>query len=134
VSKESKANVIIPQNLDNPPEKHEISAAWILARYFNCEVKFMKPVDGYHVKTADFLINGLAWEIKSPEGKSRKNTIKNQFENAKGKSKHLIIDARRCKELDDDFIINKARYELKNHRSVHRLLFISKNEKVLEIK
>jgi hypothetical protein len=129
-----KPDVIIPKNHPNPPEDHEIEAAWILARHFNTIVEFIIPTTGYGIKSPDCLFINLIWEIKSPVGNSKKNTIKNQFDNAKGKRKQLVIDGRRAKRLSDEFIISKVRYELKRHRSIKRLIYITKDEKVLEIK
>lgn len=110
-----------------------MDTAWVLARFYDCEIQFVLPTIGYHVKSVDILLHGALWEIKSPVGDSKTSTIKNQFENAKGKSKHLIIDGRRS-PLDDDFMIGQIRKELRNHRSTRRLLFITKDEKVLVIK
>jgi hypothetical protein len=44
--KEDRAQVIIPSGLTNPPEPHEISAAWILARHYNTIVEFLRPIKG----------------------------------------------------------------------------------------
>ncbi|MDR0854387.1 MAG: hypothetical protein LBN34_08450 [Clostridiales Family XIII bacterium] len=130
---EDRAKVIIPKNLNAPPEQHEIEVAWIFAFHYNCRVEFLKPNEGYKIKTADFIMNGMMWEIKSPKGNSREHTIKRQFRNAKGKNQYLIIDGRRTK-LDDKFIIGRIRFELELHPSVRKLIFIAKDKKVLAMK
>lgn len=43
-------------------------------------------------RTSDLLINGVPWEIKQPRG-SGKNNINNQFNEARGQSDRLVIDA-----------------------------------------
>ena len=86
--------VIIPVNHPSPPEQHEIDAAWILARHFQCAVEFLTPVDDYKRKTADIVMLGIQWEMKSPIGAS-KSTIGNQFSIAKKQSRNIIIDTRR---------------------------------------
>jgi hypothetical protein len=128
-----KAAVIIPNNSDILPEPHEVTVAWILARHYNCLVEFLKPINSYKIKTPDFVMNGVLWEIKSPKGNSKKHTIKDQFKNAKGKMHHLVMDGHRT-ALDDSFIENKIRFELQTHRSVKKLIFIKKNDEVIEIK
>ena len=52
------ANVIIPINLDNPPEEIEIKIAWVVARYYNQTIEFLRPVDDYKRKTPDIVMNG----------------------------------------------------------------------------
>jgi len=74
--------VTIPVGHPSPPEPHEVDAAMILARHYKCAVEFLAPVDDYKRKTADIVMLGVLWEIKSPIGAS-KSTIGNQFQVAK---------------------------------------------------
>jgi hypothetical protein len=60
--------VIIPAGHPNPPEQHEIEAAWILARHFRTTVEFLIPIDDYKRKTPDIIMLGIEFEIKSPIG------------------------------------------------------------------
>ena len=126
-----KANVIIPTDLVNPIESHEIEAAWILARHYNVIVEFLKPIDGYKVKTADFVMDGIIWELKSPIGKS-KNTIEHTLRRAGKQSRFLVFDGRRA-QLSDEFMVQKIHYELSKRRSIKKVIFINKNQEVLEI-
>jgi len=125
--------IIIPNNYKPQPEKHEIEVALIISSHFKCIIEFIQPLGGYKIKTADFIMNGQMWEIKSPQGKSKEHTIKDQFKKAKGKNHYMVIDGRRTK-LDDDLIISKINFELTKHKGIKKLLFISKSEKVVEIK
>jgi hypothetical protein len=127
----AKANVIIPTNMRNPPEQHEIEVAWIISEYFNCEVIFLKPVDAYKTKTADIKMNGIEWEIKSPIGKSTK-TIGKKLKQASSQSKYIIFDSRRS-PIADDIIENKIKYELTEHRSLKRVIMVKKDKKVIDI-
>jgi len=61
--------VIIPAELPVPPEQHEIDTAWVLARHFRAVVEFLRPIEGYKLKTADLVMNGVVWELKSLTGK-----------------------------------------------------------------
>lgn len=128
-----KANVIIPYNMNVEPEPHEIEVAWIMANNYNCVVEFLKPINSYKIKTADFVMNGLLWELKSPTGNSKRHTIEDQFSKAKGKKQNLIIDGRRTK-LDDVLVMQKIKFELEKHRSIRKLIYITKTSLVLEIK
>jgi hypothetical protein len=128
-----KPDVIISDNHPNPPEDHEVEAAWILARHFNAVVEFLIPIGGYKTKTHDIVIEGLIWEMKAPKGDS-KTTVGNQFKrSSKQRARHIVFDARRtC--LKDEEIKVKIRYEMRRRKSVKRVLFISKSRSVVEIK
>jgi hypothetical protein len=88
--------VIIPTGHPNPPELHEIDAAFVLSRHYKCSVEFLIPTDDYKRKTADIVMLGMVWEIKCPLGAS-KSTIRNQFRRASKQSKNIIIDTRLTK-------------------------------------
>ena len=124
--------VIIPASHPNPPEPHEIDAAWILARHFRCTVEFLMPVDDYMRKTADIIMHGVEWEIKSPIGDS-KSTIGNQFRTASKQSGNIVIDTRRC-ALEYDKIEKAVLLELKKRPTIKRVILIKAFEKVVEIK
>lgn len=127
--KDISDRVIIHPNLKPRPEQHELNAAHILAEHFNTVVEF---VPRSNMPTADFLINGVIWELKSPTG-SGKNNIQRQLQDAHHQSKNVIIDARRSK-IHGARIRSQVEYQFKIVRSVRRLLYISKAGKVFEIK
>ena len=114
-----------------PPEQHEIDAAWILARHFQCAVEFLSPIDDYKRKTADIIMQGSTWEIKCPIGES-KSTIRNQFRRASKQSKNIIIDTRRTKLNIEN--VNKSVYkEIRERPYIKKIILIDKFEKVIEI-
>ena len=124
------AQVIIPGNHPNPPEPHEVDAAIILSRHFRCTVEFLTPVDDYMRKTADIVMLGVEWEIKSPIGAS-KSTIGNQFSVASRQSRNIIIDTRRT-SLEYEMIEKKVLSEIKKRSRTKRVILIDKFEKVIE--
>jgi hypothetical protein len=130
-TKSLKAKVTIPGNLDNPPEQHEVDAAWILAKHYDCEVSFLKAVDSYMIKSPDISMDQVSWKIKSPQGKS-KYTVRRQLGRASKQSKYIVFDGRRT-SLSDDILINRLRDELKERHSIKRIVFINKSAEVLEI-
>ena len=111
------------------PRDHERDAAEVLALHFNTSVEFLPRTNG---KTADFIIDGVTWELKSPTGTGKHN-IKRQLQYAKHQSVNVIIDANRSK-LHKDKIRREVEYQFGIVKSVKRLLFISKDKKVVEIK
>jgi len=99
-----------------------------LAQHFRCDVEFLVPVDDYLRKSADILIRGVEWEIKSPTGGS-KATIQNQFRRASKQAKNIILDTRRSK-LDYETIEKRVLLEVKCS-SFKKVLLIDKFEKVI---
>jgi len=124
--------VIIPGGHPNPPEPHEVDVAWLLARHFHTTVQFLIPVDDYKRKTADIIMLGVQWEIKSPVGDS-KSTIGNQFQFATKQSRSIILDTRRTK-LDYENIVKKVDIEINKRSSIKRVILIDKFGKIVEIK
>jgi hypothetical protein len=122
--------VIIPAGHPNPPEPHEIEVAWILARHFNTTVEFLIPADDYKRKTADIVLLGVEWEIKSPTGKSR-NTVGYQFRRASKQSKYIVFDGRRT-PISDTAIQDRIRFEMAKRISIKRVLFVAKSSEILE--
>jgi hypothetical protein len=128
-----KPDVIIPASHPNPPEAHEVEAAWILARHFSAVVEFLIPTDSYGVKTPDIVLNGLLWEMKSPTGSARKHTVKSQFDRATHQAaRNLVFDGRRTK-LQDKYLIKEIKRELTFRRRIRKVLFISKTKTVIAI-
>ncbi|MDR0884990.1 MAG: hypothetical protein LBN22_01260 [Clostridiales Family XIII bacterium] len=130
--KSIEADVVIPNNLANPLEEYEIEVAWILAKHYNCAVRFLVAIDGYMVKTPDMVMRGVMWEMKSPCGNS-KTTISNNLKNAKKQSASIIFDNRRMKMSDPKIQADLMR-ELVKRKYISRLIMITKDEKVVEIR
>jgi len=129
ISKKIVAKVTIPLGHPNPPESHEVDAAFILARHFNCEVIFIIPKVDYKRKTPDIIMNGVEWEMKSPIGASRA-TIENQFRRASQQSKNIIIDTRRS-SLAFEVYIKSVAFEMKKRRYIKNVLLIDKYGEVV---
>ena len=123
-----KFQVSIETTSRDRPRDFEISAALILAEYFLSDVVFLRP---RYMKSPDLVINGEIWELKSPIGNS-KNTIMNNFKNARKQSMNIIIDLRRCK-LDERVAKARIKYIIKNRRHKKgKVLVISKKGEVLD--
>ena len=97
-------------NLDYPPERHEFETAKYFAE-IGKNIAFLKPSSIKGVHTPDILMDGIEWEIKSPQGSS-KRTIENNFRNAVAQSRYIIFDLRRIK-LHDNQCVAKLEKEFK---------------------
>ena len=72
------------------------------------------------VRTADFRMDGIEWEMKSPKGEG-KWLLKNILKRAARQSSHVVIDLRRTKihqtkclqELEKHFLLSKSLTHMK---------------------
>lgn len=87
------------------------------------DVELIPPSQIKGVFLPDVLINGIPWEIKAPEGNSKK-TIKHNIQNALHQSPNIILDLRRCK-LDASIAINSARREFFMSKRARRMIIIT---------
>ena len=124
--------VIIPVDLRKPLEDYEIDAANLLARHYKCDVEFIIPIDDYKRKTADILMQGSMWEIKSPEGSS-KYTIQKQIRRASKQAKNIVIDTRRT-TLAYSRIEKDVQIELNKRHNIKKIILIDKFDNIVEIK
>ena len=129
VRKSKSGNIIIPAGMRPRPRQHEIDVAEVLAEHFKIDVEFVPTTEH---NTPDFLIDGTLWELKSPQGKG-KNNIQRQLQYASHQSTNVILDASRSK-IHSSKIRREVEYQFKIIKSVKRLLFVSKEKKVVEIK
>jgi hypothetical protein len=113
------------------PELHEIEVAKILVGRFDCEIEFLRPSNSYKVSTPDIEMRGQLWEIKSPLG-CAKHTIQEQFKRSSKQSCNIIIDGQRSKRSDED-LVKDIQKEIKLHKTKRRVLFITKDKKVLDM-
>ena len=110
--------------LNTPPEKHEFATA----RYFaemGKDIVFLKPSDIPTVHTPDIIMDGVEWEIKSPDGKSRR-TIENNFRDAVKQSRYIIFDLRRI-QVPEKTCISQLEKEWKVRPYLKRLYVICKS-------
>ena len=126
--KQQTGKIIIPTGMKPRPRGHEIDVAEVLVEHFGVDVEFVKTTEQ---KTPDFLIDGVLWELKSPQGKG-KNNIQRQLQYAAHQSKNVIIDASRSK-LHASKIRREVEYQFCIIKSIKRLLYVSKDKKVVEL-
>ena len=109
--------------------EHEWNTVKLL---LNCgyDIELIPPVHIKGVKTADMSMNGIMWEMKSPQG-GGKTTISHTIKHAVAQSVNIIIDLRRCK-LDDECAIKELERHFNLSKRIRRMKIITKNEKILD--
>ncbi len=94
------------------------------------EINLIPPTQGKGIKTPDFTINNVIWEMKAPEGNGKK-TMQNTIQKAGKQSPNVIIDLRRSKMPQ-----NKAISELKQYfqlsKRLQKLKIITKDAVILD--
>lgn len=104
---------------------HELDTAQRLADV-GFKVRFQEVVNGYKVSNIDTTIDGVPWELKSPEGDG-KNTIWNQIRRAKKQgAKHIVIDGTRT-PLSDEHVLGEMRRRLADSEWFERMIHIAKD-------
>jgi len=124
------SRIIIPEGM-NPPQMHELITASVFTNN-GMDVEFIRPSILKGSRSADVIINNIAWEIKSPTG-AGKNTIQEQLKRALKQSNYIILDSARTK-LTDQFIVKELRRNLLLAKSIKRLLLVNKKREIIEIR
>ena len=110
------------------PWPHEMRVANILALAGHY-VEFL-PENQLH--TADIRLDGVEYEIKSPES-FNSNTLEHKLKDATKQSPNLIIDSSRMRGIRDDkirmFLTNQARKQ----KQIKKMLFITKKGQIIDI-
>lgn len=120
--------VVVPSSIKPWPSEQEMSAAYILAEYFQTDVKFV--IRGAH-KSADFLISGKYWELKSPTGAGKHN-VQHSLQRAAKQSKNIVFDAR-FSRIHANRLKSELRSQMRLIHGIKRLLLVEKDGKVVEI-
>lgn len=115
--------------LNTPPEQAEFDTA----KYFAAlgkDVTFIRASSIPKQRTPDILMDGVEWEIKCPEGHS-KRTIESNFRKAVQQSKYIIFDLRRVK-MSENACISQLKREFNARPYLKRLYIIMKNGTLLK--
>ncbi len=124
-----KYKIIIEADVTDSPKEHEFAAAIVIAKHFRSDIIFIRQAS---FRTPDFDINNTKWELKSPMGSSAR-TVENNMRTARKQSVNLIIDLRRIK-IHQQRAIVRINYFLSKPNQFKKVLVITKNKKVIEIR
>lgn len=124
--KKKEGYVIIPGGVQ--PWPHEERVAKILAAE-GCRVEFLPKGT---VKTADILLDGVEFEIKSPKTTSA-NSLEHLLKKALKQSSNIIIDTARMKNSRDDNIRKFLIAQAKSRKQIKKLIMITKYRQVIDI-
>jgi hypothetical protein len=121
--------VIIPATV--APWDHELKTAQALAQY-GYVVEFVAASNNHKVKTADVVIDGVLYEIKSPKT-DKLSAVERNLKRATKQSGNIIIDSRRMRKLRDATIQKFLAQKLKQQKTIKKILFINRKHQVIDI-
>lgn len=124
------AGIIDYSALNKEPYEHEKA----IARFFaekGKNVIFLKPSNIQDVYTPDICMDGVEWEMKSPNGNSRR-TIRRNLHKASKQSRNIIFDLSRIGIPQEDCIRElKSAFESSKH--IRNMLIITKERELITL-
>jgi hypothetical protein len=111
---------------------HEKLTADFLASKLGYDVTFLVPIRRKRTKTPDIEMEGSAWEIKSPKGKSSR-TIENNLRSALRQAPNIVLDLRRMDgRIPTARLLTEAERQFNLTKSMRRLIVITRQEKHID--
>lgn len=100
---------------------------------YGMDVVFVPRTKGKRAKSADFVADGVLWEVKSPTS-SNLRVVQKRLREALHQSRDVIFDSRRMKRLSDKQIQAEVAKWGSSLRHVRRLLYVNRRGEVIKIK
>ena len=121
-------DVIVPHNHKVRPA--ELEAAGILADHFKASVRVIPQAKGFKETSADFIIDGISYELKSPITTSVRS-IKNLIQSATKQSRNVVIDIRKSK-ITEKKMIPVCNERIKSLKKLKKIVLIVNKKIVIE--
>ena len=83
------------------------------------DIELIPPTKIPHLQMPDIMMQGIPWEMKSPQGNG-KRTIMNTIQNAAHQSCNVIIDLRRLK-ISDDIAVKEFKHHFDLSKRIRRM-------------
>lgn len=110
-------------------ETHENATA-VYFTELGFDIDLIKPSKTPGQKSADFIMNGVAWEMKCPMGRSY-ITIDHTLQKAVKQSENVVIDLRNT-QVDEKKALSVIHRRYDQMRNCRRLKVITKTGELLE--
>ena len=94
------------------------------------DVELIPPTNSPKSKSPDIIMQGLVWEMKSPQGKG-KNNVSNNLKKASKQSANIIFDFRRYNKRIVKSAIREAINLYGDSRRIKRMYVITDDEELL---
>jgi hypothetical protein len=127
--KHKSGKVIIPASVE--PWDHELKTAHALAQH-GYVVEFVEVSNNHKTKTADIVIDGVLYEIKSPKS-DKLSAVERNLKRATKQSGNIVIDSRRMCRLRDATIQKFLTQKLKQQKTIKKILFVNRKHQIIDI-
>lgn len=121
--------IVIPNGLK--PWPHEMRCARSLSAAGR-NIEFVRPISGDRVRSADLVMGGVLWEVKSPETTTVKS-LQRILRRACRQSPNIILDTARMTRLSDSAVERELRRLKPLIKSIRRLILVTKSGDVVDI-
>ena len=118
--------VIVPANANPWPHEQRVAKILALVGYV---VEFIPKTNS---KSADILLNGVEFEIKSPKS-GNTNSLEHILKKALKQSCNIIVDTSRMKNVRDD---NTRRFlvsQMRMRKTIKKMIMITKQGRIIDI-
>ena len=109
---------------------HELHIATALANA-GYNIRFIPPHNS--IRSADAYIDNTIFEFKAPEGTTVKAIERNLVKAIHHQSPNIVITTIRMKNIQDRSVLNFLISRLKSGKGLKRLIFVTRNGKVIDI-
>ncbi len=110
------------------PWPHEMRVAEILSLAGH----YVEFLEEGNLRTADIKLDGVEYEIKSPEVFNA-NTLEHTLKNAVKQSPNLIIDTFRMKKVRDLKVRNFLVNQMRKQKQIKKIIMITKRGQIIDI-
>lgn len=110
------------------PWPHEMRVAEILSLAGHY-IEFLEETT---LRTADIRLDGVEFEIKSPESFNA-NTFEHKLKDATKQSQNLIIDTSRIKMVRDQKICTFLLNQMRKQKQIKKMIMITKHGNIIDI-
>ena len=122
-----KIGIFIPAGRKPWPHEMRIAEILALAGYV---VEFL--TERNDLRTADIKLNGIEFEIKSPES-FNPNTLEHKLKEATKQSPNIIIDTSRIKKVHDKKVLNFLINQVRKQKQIKHLIMITKRSQIIDV-
>lgn len=126
----AREKIIIAPGINVWPHELKTAEAFAAAGY---TVEFIRRSEERFATSADCIINGTVWEMKSPTTNSKRR-IQRTLRDALAQSHCVIFDSRRMKGLPDKAVEQELRKWAPELKSLKHLIFVGRGGVVIDIK
>lgn len=126
----SQGKIIIHAGSEVWPHELKTAEALISAGY---SVEFLPKDEADNRHSADALIDGIVFEMKSPES-SHLSVVDKNIKKALSQSCNIVFDSKRMKNAKDEQVLHELEKSISSRRKIKSLIFVDKKRLVHKMK